>query len=194
MIQGRRDHDGWIYSDDTPLKYTHWADGEGTSQDSEYITLSVTNYSWYSKDNESEYPYLCEIFPPEYLIVRLLWCHRCHFREDLFSRTQSVWIYSWLHFLLKCFRIKRCETRKFFSWGQKMTFQYIASQRRKCFVKFNIFRPKNIIVFFNSHRTMQYIHDKKNMKNLTPLLYSLLPISSNINFIKSVIQRSQTSP
>lgn len=65
VIQGWRVHDIWVYSDDTPLKYTHWADGEGTSQESHYITLSVTNYSWYSKDNESEYPFLCEIFPPE---------------------------------------------------------------------------------------------------------------------------------
>lgn len=55
-----------------------------------------------------------------------------------------------------------------------MTFQYFASQRRKCFVK-DIFRPKNI-VFFNSHRTMQYIHDRIYEK-LTPLLNSLLPIS-----------------
>lgn len=70
VIQGHRDHDIWVYSDNKPLKYTHWADGEGTGQESHYITLSVTNYSWYSKDNESEYPYLCEIFPPEYLIVR----------------------------------------------------------------------------------------------------------------------------
>ncbi|XP_061192985.1 uncharacterized protein LOC133201174 isoform X1 [Saccostrea echinata] len=70
FIQGEQLGNRWYYSDArTPLKYTNWAEGEGTNEDEEHIALSVTNFSWYSKDNESEYPQLCEIPPPDYLFV-----------------------------------------------------------------------------------------------------------------------------
>ena len=68
LIQGEKFKDGWRYDNGTPLRYSNWA-GESDSGKG-YITLSLRNFSWYSRDNESEYPFLCEILPPEYLIVR----------------------------------------------------------------------------------------------------------------------------
>lgn len=71
VIQGTKSGDQWVYNDETPLGYTNWGEDEKdkTSEHIYYIALSVTNFSWYSKDNESKFPYLCEISPPEYLIV-----------------------------------------------------------------------------------------------------------------------------
>jgi hypothetical protein len=71
LIQGQWSGDQWTYRDNTPLRYANWGEGEKdkTSENIRYIALSVTNFSWYSKDSVSKFPFICEVSPPEYLIV-----------------------------------------------------------------------------------------------------------------------------